>query len=162
MLTHIWQPSFGEANETVGRYCKEHKEARHVDVKHDRCAYLGCTLLINPHLKPTASHTNVSNKVHEGARAGRGRGRTGNGGGGGGVGGGGAAVDKGKEQPGDNTAGGGEGSEQVAYAEETKYLCTRHRQVMTRIRPPLRPTLVVKRKRRGGVTAVEDTVVEQS
>ena len=81
------------------------------------------------------------------------------------MGGGGAAVDKDKEQLGDNTAGGGGGGEQVAYAEayaeETKYLCTRHRQVMTRIRPPLRPTLVVKRKRRGGVTAVEDTVVEQ-
>ncbi len=78
------------------------------------------------------------------------------------MGGGGAAVDKEKEQLGDNTAGGGGGREQVAYAEETKYLCTRHRQVMTRIRPPLRPTLVVKRKRRGGVTAVEDTAGEQA
>jgi len=77
-------------------------------VKHDRCAYLDCTLLTESILTSSV---------------GRGRGRTGNGGGGG-VRGGGAAVDKDKEQlgdTGDNTAGGGGGGggEEVAYAEES-------------------------------------------
>jgi hypothetical protein len=35
------QPSFGGVNDTLPIYCKTHKHKEHLNLKADRCAYLG-------------------------------------------------------------------------------------------------------------------------
>jgi len=139
------QPSFGASNDTLASYCKKHKNKMHVNIKHHRCAYLGCSTIINPHKKrgrpprgATASATTTATATRTAPTTTALLP---------------AATDT---QPHASAAAAGAGAADVSaaaadvaaalYENETRFLCQRHAELMTRIRPPLRPTLVFKRK----------------
>ena len=119
------QPSFGAQNDTAPSYCSLHKETHHVDLKHDSCAYLGCNRLINPYRNKTATQSEEPALLLDEADQAI------------------SALQSEKVQKEKSDGGRAKSRED----DEARFLCKRHADMMLRIRPPLRPTLVRKRRR---------------